>query len=151
MKTAKYSSTLLEVMEVALNALQTGSKFFEAQELLTRHIEILRKQQRPSSHIPPHQSHSDTSTAAAHSEIKKFKGKRLIVLKHLYKTDVTDEQGQNNLGMSGNTYRPCRSTLVQDGLVYDTGKRAKTLARKDAVVWGVTEKGRRYIRENVQK
>lgn len=148
MKTEKYLWTVLEVMEVALNALKTGSKFFEAQELLTSHIDILRKRRRNTSEIPPHQSHSDTSTAAAISEAPKFKGKRLIVLRHLNKTNVTDEQGQNNLGMSGNTYRPCRAKLVEEGFVYDTGRRAKTLAKKDAVIWAITDKGRQYLKEN---
>lgn len=148
MKSAKYSSTVLEIMEVSLKALETGEKFFEAQELLRRHISILRKKIRPSGDIPPHQSHSDTSTAAAMSEAPKFKGKRLIVLRHLNRTDATDEQAQNNLGMSGNTYRPCRVTLVTDGMAYDTGKRARTNAKKEAVVWGITEKGKQYLKEN---
>ena len=58
-----------------------------------------------------------------------------------YPSGLTDEEAQNILGMQGNSYRPCRVTLMDKGLVYDTGKRRKTNQRKDAVVWAVTTTG----------
>lgn len=96
-----------------------------------------------SGRLPPHQAHSDTSTAAAEAIAPKFGTITRAVLVELskYPHGLTDEEAQNIIGMQGNSYRPCRVTLMDNGLVYDTGDRRKTNQRKDAVVWAVSETG----------
>jgi len=93
--------------------------------------------------LPPHQSHSDTSTSAALSVAPKFGTMTRDVLVNLtkYPSGLTDEEAQNIMGMQGNSYRPCRVTLMDRGFVADTGDRRKTNQRKDAVVWTVTLAG----------
>ena len=93
--------------------------------------------------LPPHQSHSDTSTSAALSIAPKFGTMTRDVLVNLtkYPSGLTDEEAQNIMGMQGNSYRPCRVTLMDRGFVADTGDRRKTNHRKDAVVWTVTLAG----------
>ena len=93
--------------------------------------------------LPPHQSHSDTSTSAALSIAPKFGTMTRYVLVNLskYPSGLTDEEAQNIMGMQGNSYRPCRVTLMDRGFVADTGDRRKTNQRKDAVVWSVTPDG----------
>jgi hypothetical protein len=54
---------------------------------------------------------------------------------------LTDEEGQQAAGMQGNSYRPCRVSLMDKGFVVDSGHRRKTAQRKDAVVWTVTPEG----------
>ena len=96
-----------------------------------------------SGRLPPHQAHSDTSTAAAQAIAPKFGTMTRTVLVELskYPHGLTDEEAQNIIGMQGNSYRPCRVTLMDKGLVSDTGNRRKTHQRKDAVVWAVTDAG----------
>jgi hypothetical protein len=93
--------------------------------------------------LPPHQSHSDTSTSAALSIAPKFGTMTRYVLVNLskYPSGLTDEEAQNIMGMQGNSYRPCRVTLMDRGFVADSGDRRKTNQRKDAVVWFVTPDG----------
>jgi len=93
--------------------------------------------------LPPHQWHSDTSSAAAEAIAPKFGKMTRAVLVELskYPSGLTDEEAQSITGMQGNSYRPCRVTLMDKGLVYDTGNRRKTNQRKDAVVWAVTDTG----------
>jgi hypothetical protein len=50
----------------------------------------------------------------------------------------TDEEGQLALGISGNTWRPCRLNLEKIGEVGITaGNTRKTLSGRDATVWYV--------------
>jgi hypothetical protein len=49
--------------------------------------------------------------------------------------------------MQGNSYRPCRVTLMDRGFVADTGDRRKTNQRKDAVVWTVTLDGYKSLEQ----
>lgn len=93
--------------------------------------------------LPPHQSHSDTSTSAALSIAPKFGTMTRDVLVNFtkYPSGLTDEEAQNIMGMQGNSYRPCRVTLMNRGFVADSGDRRKTNQRKDAVVWSVTPDG----------
>lgn len=97
--------------------------------------------------LPPHQSHSDTSRASAIAEAPTFGMKVRSVLVGFAQagTGLTDEEGQQYLQIEGNSYRPCRVTLVDQGLVYDTGFRRKTRANRPAVVWDLTAKGRETI------
>jgi hypothetical protein len=98
--------------------------------------------------LPPHQSHSDTSTSAALSIAPKFGTMTRDVLVNLtkYPSGLTDEEAQNIMGMQGNSYRPCRVTLMDRGFVADTGDRRKTNQRKDAVVWTVTLDGYKSLK-----
>jgi hypothetical protein len=94
-------------------------------------------------YLPPHQWHSDTSRAAAEAIAPKFGTITRKVLAHLctYPNGLTDEEAQHTMGMEGNSYRPCRVTLMDRGFVVDSGTRRKTHQRKDAVVWSVTPEG----------
>jgi hypothetical protein len=60
---------------------------------------------------------------------------------------LTDEEGQSVMRMDGNSYRPCRVTLANKGLVKDTGERRMTAHRKKAAVWAVTAAGTDFLRE----
>lgn len=143
-------STFLTVLTIAHKALTRGENIQDAVQILELHMNNCRasveRERKLASKVPPHQSHSETSTAAAVSEIPKFTGKRLAVLRELSRYDMTDEEGQYYTGFTGNTYRPCRVTLMDAGYVYDTGKREMTKARKYAVVWGITDAGRRFLK-----
>jgi len=101
--------------------------------------------------IPPHQRHSDTSRMAAASVAPIFSGVRLQVLRAISKHPMTDEQGQGIVGMTGNSYRPCRVTLMDAGLIEDTGSRRKTISGRTAVVWGITAEGREYLESMDEK
>lgn len=97
--------------------------------------------------LPPHQSHSDTSRASAIAEAPTFGMKvRSVLIGFAHSmSGLTDEEGQESLQIEGNSYRPCRVTLMDQGLVYDTGFRRKTRANRPAVVWDLTAKGRETI------
>jgi len=94
-------------------------------------------------YLPPHQWHSDTSRAAAEAIAPKFGTMTRDVLLQLsrFPEGLTDEEGQQASGMQGNSYRPCRVSLMDKGFVVDSGHRRKTHQRKDAVVWSVTPEG----------
>jgi hypothetical protein len=93
--------------------------------------------------LPPHQRHSDTSRASAEAIAPKFGKLTHSVLLHLsrFPNGLTDEESQNILGMQGNSYRPCRVTLMDRGFVVDSGQRRKTAQRNNAVVWTLTPSG----------
>jgi hypothetical protein len=97
--------------------------------------------------LPPHQSHSDTSRASAIAEAPTFgmKARTVLVGFAHSMSGLTDEEGQERLQMEGNSYRPCRVTLMDQGLIYDTGFRRKTRAGRPAVVWDMTVKGRETL------
>ena len=97
--------------------------------------------------LPPHQPHSDTSRASAIAEAPTFGMKvRSVLIGFAHSmSGLTDEEGQESLQIEGNSYRPCRVTLMDQGLVYDTGLRRKTRANRPAVVWDLTAKGRETI------
>jgi len=48
---------------------------------------------------------------------------------------LTDEQGQDILGISGNSYRPMRVALVRKGMMYASDERRKTKSGRNAIVW----------------
>ena len=50
---------------------------------------------------------------------------------------ATDEEIELALGISGNTVRPSRGTLVTDGFVSDTGETRKNRNGHDCIVWAV--------------
>lgn len=94
--------------------------------------------------LPPHQSHSDTSRAAAKAIAPKLGTVLSEVLQQIAQygsTGLTDEEGQRILDIQGNSYRPCRVMLMDRGFVFDSGIRRKTRQGKDAVVWYITREG----------
>lgn len=100
--------------------------------------------------LPPHQRHSDTSVEAAETVSHKFSGMMDTVFKKIGlqgEFGMTDEEGQISLRMEGNSYRPCRVTLVDRGLVKDSGKRRKTIRNRNAVVWELTDFGKDVFRK----
>ncbi len=87
----------------------------------------------------PFVRHSATSEAAARS-IKVNAGTyRAQVYDYLIwcQNGATDEQMQMGIPMGASTQRPRRVQLVADGLVRDSGRKAKTSSGKAAVVWEV--------------
>jgi len=99
--------------------------------------------------LPPHQRHSDTSKAAAEEIAPKFgrTTKAVLIALSRYADGLTDEEGQSVMRMDGNSYRPCRVTLANNGLVKDTGERRMTAHRKKAAVWAVTASGADFLRQ----
>ena len=106
---------------------------------------------KPKSDLPPHQRHSDTSVAAATAIAPKFNAKTESLLATIEKCGLglTDEEGQYMLGIEGNSYRPCRVTLFDNGFVQDSGMRRKTKANKNAVVWMITTAGREHLHPQI--
>lgn len=55
---------------------------------------------------------------------------------------ATDQEIEEALGISGNTIRPTRGSLVKDGFIVDTGTTRKNHNKEECIVW-------RLIQENV--
>jgi hypothetical protein len=97
-----------------------------------------------NSDIPPHQRHSPTSKASALKAIPRYKGNMARLLKLLIQRGslgLTDEEGQHELNLDGNSYRPARVSLTKLGLVIDTQRTRKTSRNREAAVWAVTTFG----------
>lgn len=50
---------------------------------------------------------------------------------------LTDEEGQELMGMAGNSYRSARDTLWKKKMIRDSGGCRKTRSGRRAVVWVV--------------
>lgn len=48
---------------------------------------------------------------------------------------ATDDEAQDFLGIDGNTFRPTRKSLVDDGYLFDSGGTRKNKNGNDCVVW----------------
>jgi len=100
-----------------------------------------------SSDLPKHQVHSETSREAAAHVAPTFGRSVRKVFAAFVRADKvgwTDEEAANYLNMTGNSYRPCRVDLMDQGLVHDSGRRRKTAANRNAVVWVLTDKGQAH-------
>jgi len=78
------------------------------------------------------------SQEAAKKAAPKFSGKVKTVFDTIHNTaslGLTDEEGQEILVMSGNSYRPARRALVKLGLVAKSGEYRLTRAGNNANVW----------------
>ena len=75
---------------------------------------------RPVGKDPMSKEAADTSVATYTTQAKR-------VLKHIHSSSdgVTDEEGQDQLGIPGNSYRPARVALVRLGFVEKSGKTRK--------------------------
>ena len=83
---------------------------------------------------------SETSKAAADAGRSWAATERERVLRFLRRrgwTGATDEEIQYGLPMQPNTQRPRRVELVRAGTVEDSGRRRRTRAGRQAVVWVV--------------
>lgn len=77
-----------------------------------------------------------TSRAAAAQALPKSGTNRARILDYITKAGgATDEELELALNLSGNTVRPCRVSLVQDGWVVDSGKRRPVRSGNDAIIW----------------
>ena len=59
----------------------------------------------------------------------------------LFPDGLTDEEGQSLTGLTGNSWRPCRVCLVEQGHVAETPARRATMAGRPAIVWALTPEG----------
>lgn len=48
---------------------------------------------------------------------------------------ATDDEAQEFLGIDGNTFRPTRKSLVDDGYIVDSGRTRKNANGHDCIVW----------------
>lgn len=77
------------------------------------------------------------SKQAAETSVASYTTQAKRVLKHLHSSadGVTDEEGQDQLGIPGNSYRPARVALARLGFVEKSGKTRKTHSGSSANVW----------------
>ena len=88
----------------------------------------------------PFQRHSSTSRAAAESMNKNGKAaaQRALVFQCLMEHGPqTDEEIHDRLGLDGDSERPRRVSLVDAGVVHDTGEKRATKSGRKATVWKV--------------
>ncbi len=140
------SRKTLRMVLVELKSIRT-TDIFVADAIKTC-IALIESDLNPGN-LPPHQRHSETSREAAAEIAPKFGRTTRAVLIALsrHADGLTDEEGQSVMRMDGNSYRPCRVTLANKGLVKDTGQRRMTAHRKKAAVWAVTPAGADFLRE----
>lgn len=80
----------------------------------------------------------DTSRAAAERVYPKSGSIRLKVYEFLIRRGMdgaTDQEIERNLNLDGNTVRPTRKTLEQDGLIIDAGFTRANHNGNQCVVW----------------
>lgn len=84
----------------------------------------------------PYQHDSETSRKAAEQIFNDLNHLERVVLfiltAHKF---LTDEEMQAATGLHGSTQRPRRVSLVEKGLVRDSGTKRKTTAGRMATVW----------------
>lgn len=77
-----------------------------------------------------------TSRAAATAALPKSGSNRARILDYIRTAEgATDEEIEVALKLSGNTVRPCRVSLVNDGWVTDSGQRRPVRSGNFAIVW----------------
>ena len=79
-----------------------------------------------------------TSASAALNALPKSGSKRRRIYEYLkHSGGATDEEIERALGISGNTVRPTRGSLVKDKFVIATELERPTIAGNMAIVWKV--------------
>ena len=80
------------------------------------------------------------SKEAAETSVATYTTQAKRVLEHIHSSadGMTDEEGQDQLGIAGNSYRPARVALVRLGFVEKSGKTRKTHSGSSANVWVCT-------------
>ena len=141
-----YVKDALRLIREELTAIETDDVFVS--EAINKCIALCNKGLAPGE-LPPHQRHSDTSTAAAIGIKERFSEmtESILLLINSRQNGLTDEEGQIITGIAGNSYRPCRITLFDRHLVKDSGDRRYTVRGKPAVAWVITDLGREYVQE----
>jgi hypothetical protein len=97
--------------------------------------------------------HPETAQAAAKAIKLRSGTQRAAVLIELLQADIKgwhgmcDEELQGALGLGASSERPRRVELVRMGFVEDSGRRTKTAAGLDAILWTITEGGRTAARK----
>ena len=99
---------------------------------IDRNVVIIAKNAKP------------TSRNAAESVYPKTGSIRLAVYEHLLSKGMrgaTDQEMQSALHLSGDTLRPTRKSLENDGLVIDSAAVRKNDRGHDCIVWRVVSQG----------
>ena len=99
---------------------------------------------------PPYQMHSDTSRASAAAVSIKFNARILSVLARFrtaWPRGLSDEQGQIQMGIDGNSYRPIRVALYKHGYIEDSGDRQTLKSGRKGTIWKITQSGLNKLKE----
>ena len=85
-----------------------------------------------------------TSILAAEKALPKSGTKRRKVYDFIERCGLngaTDDEIQATLGIDGNTVRPTRGSLVEDGYIIDTGTTRKNKHGNECIVWRCADQG----------
>jgi transcription initiation factor IIE alpha subunit len=85
-----------------------------------------------------------TSLLAAEKALPRSGTKRRRVYDYIVNRGLqgaTDDEIQDALGIDGNTVRPTRGGLVEDGHIIDTGTTRKNKHGNECIVWRCAEEG----------
>lgn len=85
-----------------------------------------------------------TSLLAAERALPRSGTKRRLVYDYIERCGLrgaTDYEIEEILGLEGNTVRPTRGGLVEDGFVIDSGTTRKNKHGNECIVWRCAEQG----------
>lgn len=85
-----------------------------------------------------------TSILASEKALPKSGTKRRLVYDYIERCGLrgaTDDEIQATLGIEGNTVRPTRGGLVEDGYIIDTGTTRKNKHGNECIVWRCADQG----------
>ena len=85
-----------------------------------------------------------TSILAAEKALPKSGTKRRRVYDYISNRGLhgaTDDEIENALGIDGNTVRPTRGGLVEDGYIINTGTTRKNKHGNECIVWRCADQG----------
>ncbi len=83
----------------------------------------------------PHSATSREAADAIRESAPTLKARVLAYIRECGERGSTDEEIQAALHMEGSTERPRRTSLVDDGVVRDSGKKRLTRSGRSACVW----------------
>ena len=98
-----------------------------------------------ATELPPHQRHSRTSRESAAAVAPKFSERMHQLLGRFAIQGMTDLEGQQQTKILGDSYRPMRVTLTKLGYLEDSGNTKPTESGRKAVIWTITDAGRRVL------
>jgi transcription initiation factor IIE alpha subunit len=85
-----------------------------------------------------------TSVMAAERALPRSGTKRRLVYDFIERCGMrgaTDDEIQATLNIDGNTVRPTRGSLVEDGYIIDTGTTRKNKHGNECIVWRCADQG----------
>lgn len=85
-----------------------------------------------------------TSLLAAERALPRSGTKRRMVYDYIERCGLrgaTDDEISATLGIDGNTVRPTRGGLVEDGYIIDTGTTRKNRHGNECIVWRCADQG----------